>query len=116
MRPFLLYHWSPIANRPGILRHGLRTHRPARGVDWRAPYICLSRSPSLAWNLSVARSPFSGEWDLWMVWSNHLAGLKVMVRRYNVEPEYRVFERIRKRLVWHVGTRTFRKRLPGWKA
>ena len=76
---------------------------------WRPPYIALSDNPGLAWMLSgaTARAAEHESWDLWQVWTDDLAGYEALP--FDGEPdvikEYRVYERIYKRHVWHVGTR-----------
>ena len=66
-RPFILFHWSPVSRRKSIIRHGLCPGKPSRDKQWRPPYVCFSRSPSLAWALSAGFSERRGKWDLWQV-------------------------------------------------
>jgi hypothetical protein len=112
MRPFILYHWSPIPRRNSILKYGLCPGKRSRCGCWNPPYICLSKSPSQAWGLSAALSKQNGEWDLWMVWSSSLDGYErlYMGPERNVPTEYRVYHRIKKSLIWYVGSRTHRIR------
>jgi len=111
VRPFLLYHWSPVERRPQIQRRGLRPKALSRCGQWNAPYVCFSDSPSLAWILSAGMTDAPGEWDLWMVWSNVPSKLK---RRTDLEnghgrpTEFRVHEPIPKSKLWHVGVRSHR--------
>lgn len=49
----------------------------------------------------------SEEYDLWMVWSNSLGGYEVMPIYKGGMREYRVYHRIKKALIWYVGTRLF---------
>jgi hypothetical protein len=102
--PFLLYHWSLTTRRKSINKYGLLPGSKSRCGLWHPPYICFAKSPSFAWALSAMVSENYGEWDLWMTWSNQLNGYE------KLESEYRVYHRIRKRDIWHVGTRTYKKR------
>lgn len=110
-RPFLLFHWSPVSRRKQIERRGLCPGSRSRCGEWRPPYICFSRSPSLAWALSAMFSDGPGAWDLWMMWSSVPDGFEKLSTDGSGKPtEYRVYERVYKRDLWHVGTRTFRPR------
>ena len=114
MRPFLLYHWSPVSRRPGILRHGLCPGKRSLKGDWRPPYVCFCRYPNTAWSLSASHHP-PGSWDLWTVWSDTAAPYKTLNTGQKspyllwTTTEYRCFHRIPKSQVWLVGTRTHRK-------
>ena len=99
----LLYHWSPVERRQGIRRQGLKPGSRSLNNLWRPPYVCLSPSPSQAWGLrGDTEIP---EWDLWTVWSNRI-GKHTIVREDGAVKEYRVYERIYKRDLWFVGTRS----------
>ena len=104
----LLYHWAPVERRPSILRRGLVPGSWSRDRLWRPPYVCFADSPSLAWGLSGGTSPTHSEWDLWMVDDDRLGGYEVIP--FDGEPdrikEYRVYERVYKRDLWWVGTRS----------
>lgn len=50
------------------------------------------------------------EYDLWMVWSNVIGGYEVLPEYKCGMREYRVYHRIKKALIWYVGTRTFKPR------
>jgi len=108
MRPFMLYHWSPRKNREGILRRGLCPGRPAElDGGWKAPWVCFARYPTVAWALSATHSRKRGEWDLWCCWSDAAPYTTTNVhgRERWWMTEYRVGQRIPKRMIWHVGTR-----------
>lgn len=112
-RPFLLFHWSPVARRPQILRRGLCPGATSRDGQWKPPYVCFSRSPSQAWGLSADLTDTAGAWDLWMVWSSQLEGYEMLAmnRDGSAKPsEYRVYHRIPKRAIWYVGMREHRPR------
>lgn len=109
-RPFPLYHWSPVERRASILRHGLKPGQLSRDGEWRPPYVCFSDSPSLGWALSGAFSDKAGEWDLWMMWSNVPKRLKRRRDLGRGPTEYRVFEQVPKRSLWHVGVRAHKPR------
>lgn len=104
-RPFLLYHWSPSTRRKQIIRYGLCPGKPSVDKAWHPPYVCLADSPSLAWSLSgqMRRNKAIPEWDLWMVWSNQVNHRS---HRESRPKEFRVHERIYKRDLWLIGTRT----------
>lgn len=107
-QPFPLYHWSPVDRRKQILRYGLRPNMRSRCGMWRPPYVCFSDSPSMAWGLSGALSDEPGEWDLWMMWSNEPSGFEALTtgnNRSGKPTEFRVYERVFKRSIWHVGVR-----------
>ena len=113
-RPFILFHWYPVSRRESILRHGLCPGKLSRDKQWRPPYVCFSSSPSLAWRLSAGFSERRGKWDLWQVWSDQLDGWETIPyddgkkNRYPFPKEHRVYHRIPKRNIWHVGTREFK--------
>lgn len=111
-RPFPLYHWSPVARRASILRHGLRPGSLSRCGQWKPPYICLSDSPSRGWGLSGAMDDAFDQWDLWMVWSNAAGRLRRRKDGGKVVIEYRAFDPIPKRHVWWVGSRGHRVPTP----
>jgi hypothetical protein len=107
----LLYHWSPTDRRGQINKYGFRPSM--RSVDglWKPPYVCFSDSPSLAWGLSGAFHPEIHSWDLWMTDTTCVSGYEtIMFDRDRTEPErvkeYRIYERIFKRDIWYVATRT----------
>jgi hypothetical protein len=50
------------------------------------------------------------EYDLWMVWSNRLDGYERLPEYKGGMREYRVYHRIKKSLIWYVGTRTLQPR------
>jgi len=104
--PFLLYHWSPVARRKSILRKGLCPGSRSRCGQWHPPYVCFSPWPSMAWGVSALMGEDYGQWDLWMVWSNRLKGYEKLQLGSN--REYRVYHRIPKRDIWHVGTREYK--------
>lgn len=107
---FSLFHWSPTSRRGQIERYGFRPS--CRSVDglWRPPYVCFSDRPSLAWGLSGQIHPEIDSWDLWEVWSDVPSGMESIRTRDTAGreyvQEYRVYERIYKRDVWFVATRT----------
>lgn len=108
-RPFLLFHWSPTIRRTAINRRGLVPG--SRSIDgaWKPPYVCFAESPSLAWSLSGGIPGRGiGSWDLWMMWSNVPSGMEALP--FDDDPdrvkEWRVYERVFKRDLWFVGTRT----------
>lgn len=114
MSDLTYFHWSPLDRRKAILRHGLRpgmrSVAPIRDIagEWRAPYISLGTSPGWAWNLSGRLRPEVPAWDLWQVWQDDLTpGFEVLVANaVGGNAEIRVRERIRKRHLWYVATRT----------
>jgi hypothetical protein len=113
VRPFMLYHWSPRKNRNGILRHGLCPGKlSCIGADWRPPYVCFARYPSVAWALSATHSGKRGEWDLWCCWSD-VAPYKTLNAHGGKKwwlTEYRISRRMPKRILFHVGTKRFTPR------
>lgn len=121
MADLLLFHWSPTERRKQIIRYGLRPYcRPAVVVDpddpyckelkaWRAPYVAFATSPSLAWGLSGVMRPDIPSWDLWQTSTDRVSGyerLGLHDGKRSVGAEVRVYERIFKRDVWYVATRT----------
>lgn len=108
--PFPLYHWSPTTRRGQINRRGLVPGSLSTDRLWRPPFVCFADSPSLAWALSgmTGRGPEVASWDLWMTWSDVPSGMEAILfddDRSRVK-EYRVYERIYKRDLWYVATRT----------
>jgi hypothetical protein len=110
----LLYHWSPVARRPSILRYGLRpcmrptTHAGDGTQTWRAGYVCFADTPSWAWALSGKfRSAPAGDWDLWSCYLDRLTEPRILPADWaNGIHEVRTQHRVFKRDLWHVGTRT----------
>lgn len=110
--PFLLYHWAPTSRRKSILNMGLCPGKKSRCGLWKPPYVCFTKSPSLSWG-SSADMGITGkveDFDLWMVWSNCLGGYELLPEYKGGMREYRVYHRIKKSLIWYVGTRTFKPR------
>lgn len=109
-----LYHWSPTRNRSGINRHGLRPGQKTLQGDWRPPYVCFSDDPLLAWTLSGDMWPDISSWDLWMVHVPSATTLKHFEVILDTFPdtgrhyvkEYRVYERVYKRDLHYLATRT----------
>jgi len=111
MKPFPLYHWSPIKRRNGILKYGLCPGKKSRCGCWNPPYVCFSKSPSQAWGLSAMCSRDYGEWDLWMTWSSRLDGYeKLSTDGTGTPTEYRVYHRVKKSSIWYVGSRAYKER------
>jgi len=111
-RPFMLYHWSPIERRASITRYGLCPNKKSLNGQWRPPYVCYCRSPSVAWALSATHSGKPGAWDLWATWSDSADDYTTLNTAKNPraawwQTEYRIFQRIPKSKLWHVGTRMF---------
>lgn len=117
------YHWSPTARRKRINKVGLMPNMLSTDGLWKPPYICLASTPSLAWGLSgwMGRPPHIAEWDLWQVYTGEQTGFEVLYfdgERTNTQgerlfffdqnnvKEIRVYERIYKRNVWYVASRT----------
>ena len=106
MKSFLLFHWSPAERRKQILKYGLRPGCFSRCGQWKPPYVCFSKTPSLAWALSGIRDDKPGTWDLWQMWSNVPKGYETLSTDGSGKPtEYRVYHRIFKRDVWYIGSR-----------
>lgn len=115
--PFL-FHWAPRERRPQIVRHGLRPGMWSRDRLWRPPHVCLAPSPHVGWVLSGRNAPQIPEWDLWEVWTGSIRAWEVLT--FDGSPsghvsEFRVFERIYKRSLTLVATRTqeLAERAPG---
>lgn len=111
MADLALFHWSPTARRGQINRYGFRPSM--RSVDglWKPHYVCFSDHPSLAWALSGANHPEITSWDLWQAWTHNIRGYEEITDTYpdtgrTYVKEYRVYERIYKRDIWYVATRT----------
>ncbi len=106
------YHWSPTANRHSIQRLGLVPgRRTLQGTGFRAPYVCLSPDPSLAWVLSGQMFEDVASWDLWQVHLDQvddhyeiLLDTWIDTGRHYIK-EFRVYGRIFKRDVTYVATR-----------
>lgn len=127
MKLEILYHWSPADRRTGIARQGLVpgkrpvTHSSLPFDDasqWRAPYVCLAEDPLWAWCLSGNVSGSVGEvWDLWAINLHEELHSIFRVRHARRQPgdapnptryhEWRVYDRIYKRHVRYLASRTF---------
>jgi hypothetical protein len=94
------------------MRSGLCPGKLSRCAQWRPPYICFSKSPSLAWALSAQNEDTKSKWDLWMMWSNQVPKgyEKLCTDGSGIPTEYRIYDRIHKRKIWHVGTKEFKPR------
>lgn len=74
--------------------------------------MCFAHTPSLAWALSGHFHPEIDSWDLWEVPADRVNGYEVIPFDYGdggtstEDKEYRVYERIYKRDIWYVATRT----------
>lgn len=113
--PFPLYHWSPTNRRKQITRYGLRVSMWSTDRVWKPPMVCFAANPELAWVLSAGtpRGKAVESWDLWVMWSDVPAGFEEITDTYpdtgrSYIKEYRVYERVMKRDLWFVGTRTQR--------
>lgn len=110
-RGLSLYHWSPVAKRRQIIRHGLLPHRRATThatPGWRAPYVCFGDTAAWAWALSGGQpSAPSGEWDLWETRIVDLVDPKILPAPdvANGIHEIRTEHRVYKRHLWLVGQR-----------
>lgn len=111
---FPIFHWSPTSRRKQIERYGFRPSMRSVDHAWRPPYVCFANDPHLAWQLSGRIHHEITSWDLWQTWSDVPSGMEAMVDyrgvgarggEYYVK-EYRVYERIFKRDIWLVATRT----------
>lgn len=103
-----LFHWTPTTNRPRILRLGLVPGRPSMTSEWTAPYVCFAESPSWAWALSGHFHPEVESWDLWQTTMDRLFSPK-RLKTFDTHHrwhEVRTNERVFKRDLWYVGTRT----------
>ena len=110
-KPFLLFHWSPMSRRKQILKYGLCPGKLSKCGLWRPPYVCFSKTPSLAWVLSAKFHNEPIMWDLWMIWSNSVRGYETLAMGNGRETtEYRVYHRIFKSDVWYVGSREYKTR------
>ena len=103
MRPFMIYHWSPRKNRASILKRGLCPGRRCVLSDWRAPYICFARFPTVAWALSAPHYGKRREWDLWCCWSDVAPYKTVNGNGDWWTVEYRIIRRIPKKLITNCG-------------
>lgn len=106
-----MYHWSPRARLGQILKYGLRTRmRPTISGAGPWPYVCFAESASWAWALSGMRDERDrdpGTWDLWQANLNGLTGEQVPT--YDEQHDYheiRVHERVYRRRIWLVASRT----------
>lgn len=110
----VLFHWSPSKNRNSINKTGLVPGRLSysTSIKWRPPYISLSENPDRAWRLSGAFHPEEPQtWDLWMVHACSIRIREPIAEYYkNSDKRYvreiRVYERIYKRHLTWVATRT----------
>ena len=102
---FALYHWAPTTRRAQINRYGLRPGSLSSDRLWKPPYICLADSPRLAWDLIGRFRPLIREWDLWWTTSGAVGDHETIPSDNGEIREYRVYHRIFKRHLWHVGTR-----------
>lgn len=110
---FPLYHWSPTSRRKSILRRGIDVGQWSPDRIWKPPCSCWASNPELGWALSGAltREKKIESWDLWMTWSDVPKSFEEIVDYYrnsnrSYVKEYRVYERIFKRDLWYVATRS----------
>lgn len=104
-----LYHWSPTSRRKQISRYGLRPMSRSTTSSERFDIVCFADSASWAWALSgnMEWTP-GGEWDLWQTSLDRLHEPVVMpsADRGTGIYEVRTTQRVFKRDIWHVATRT----------
>ncbi len=112
---YLIFHWSPTTRRKQITRRGFIPGSRSTDRLWRPPFICFASNPELGWVLSAGtpRGLAVHSWDLWCVWTESLSGFEEIVDTYPdtgraYVKEYRVYERVLKRDLWFLGTRTQR--------
>ena len=110
---FPLYHWSPTSRRKAIIRRGFTPGSWSTDRLWKPPVICFANDPELAWTLSgdTPRGRQVDSWDLWMIRTDALDGYEEIVDYYpnsreTYVKEYRVYQRVMKRDIFYVGTRT----------
>jgi len=107
--PFVLYHWSHIARRKSILKHGLVPGKKSRCGLWRPPYVCYADTPQRAWLLSGKNCKERHFWDLWALWSDDVPkGWETLQNGWNRSGkagEYRIYDRVPKSKLWYVGSR-----------
>lgn len=108
---FPLYHWSPSRNHKQINRYGMRISMWSHDRIWRPPYSCWADDVKLAWILSGKIHPEVESWDLWQTYSDVPKGAELCVDYSPNKPghyvkEYRIYERIYKRDLWYVGSRS----------
>lgn len=110
----VLYHWSPTANRPSIIKRGLEPGRRSLQGDWKPPYVAFSDEPNLAWALSGRMYPEIKHWDLWMCYSDAQTSFNhyeicldtyITTGKHYVK-EYRIYTRVYKRDLIYVATRS----------
>lgn len=118
-----LYHWSPRDRRLSIQKYGLMPGKKSTCIsglpedeedeltvasrNWRAPYVCLSTSPRMAWSLSG--DIFGEPQQLWDLWEVRLESSDEVHIRPTFGPrieEIRIHNRIHKRRVWWTAERT----------
>ena len=101
------FHWAPRDRRAGIIRRGLVPNQWSRDRLWKPPYVCLSDSPHLAWNLSgvMDRDGAVDVWDLWEVWVDEQRGYEELFFDDGKVKEIRVYDRIFKRNIWWTAER-----------
>lgn len=122
----VLFHWSPVDRRKGIINRGLRASTPTMVESYEkvaqgprqlrvaegfatAEAVCLGTSPSHAWALCGALWGRTGEtWDLWQVSLDTSDRIRILENDDDGFRlgEIRVLNDIPKSRVWHVGTRT----------
>ena len=117
----VLFHWSPVDRRDSISRRGLVPRSPATcstivedihndpevAEEYRQLAVCLGTSPSHAWHLSgYLYTEGSPEWDLWqVVLDDEDFVIPLPFEGFRLA-EIRVANRIPKKRVWYVATRT----------
>lgn len=105
---FPIFHWAPESRRLSIARKGLVPGSLSIDRVWRPPYVCYARDPELAWELSGRLHKEIEIWDLWMTHSDVPSGMEAIIdcardTGLHYVKEYRVYERVYKRDLWHVG-------------
>lgn len=109
--PNYAFHWAPKSRRKSIIRTGLMPGSWSRDRLWKPPHICVAESPRVAWILSGRfheREEDLGPWDLWEVWLGEQKQLELIPYddHPNMIKEIRIFERVYKRNVWLIGSRS----------
>jgi hypothetical protein len=108
MTNIFAYHWAPRDRRARIIKVGLLPGQLSSDRIWRPPYVCLAPYAELAWQLSggTTRGKQIKDWDLWEARLGEQNGVEGLFFDNGNTKELRVYERIYKRNVWYVGSRS----------
>jgi hypothetical protein len=107
-RPFGLYIWIPKQYRERVKAQGVTVNAPYSEFDLdHARHIPCSSCPVQAWAYAGGAIATGTEWDLYLVYSNHVPSWRKTADTKACHPsQYRIYEPIAPEHLHYIGTRS----------